>query len=292
MAASAQPPLPTNRLARLLAQTPYLVRALGLVWRASGLLGPVWAAVLLLQGLLPAAIVWLTRPLVDRLTGLVGAGADWAQLRPFLLLAGLMGVLLVLTQMLDALASWIRTAQSERVRDHINDLVHGQSVALDLGFYDSADFYDHLHRARDESFYRPVSLLENLGGLVQHGITLAALAAVLLPYGIWLPAALVASTLPAFFVLVRHSRRRHAWWLRRTPDERRSWYYSWLLTGREAAAELRLFGLGRHFREAYRDLRARLRAEQLGLARAQGLAEMGAGLAAVLVTAGVLAWMI
>jgi ATP-binding cassette subfamily B protein len=288
----ADSPRTANRLARLAAESPHLLRALELVWRASGPLAPVWLGLLVVQGILPAALVYLTRPLVDSLTALVGAGADWAVLRPFLMLAGLLAGLLLLTQVLDSVGDWVRQAQSERVRDHIDDLVHRQSATLDLAFYDSADFYDHLHRARDESFYRPASLLENLGGLARNGLTLIGLAAVLLPYGLWLPAALVLSTLPAFYVLLVHSRRRHRWWLTRTADERRAWYYSWLLTAREAAAELRLYGLAGRYRDGYRALRRRLREGSLRLARDEGLAESGAALAAVLVTVLVLGWMV
>jgi len=222
----------------------------------------------------------------------VGAVGSWAVVRPTVILALLMGGLLLLTQFLEAVGGWIRTAQAEQVQDHISALVHRQSAALDLAFYDSADFYDHLHRARDEATYRPVSLLENLGGLLQNGITLAAVSAVLIPYSAWLPLILLISTLPALYVLVGHNRRQHRWRRRRTPDERRSWYYSWLLTAREAATELRLFGFGEHFQAAYQDLRQRLRQERLQMARAQGLAQLGAGLIALLVTAATLAWMI
>ncbi len=281
-----------SRLTRLLTQIPYLLRALGLVWRASGPLAPVWLGLLLVQGVVPAALVYLTRPLVDLLAALVGSKADWDATAPFVLLAALVGGLLLLLRLLESAATWIRTAQSERVRDHINDLVHRQSAALDLAFYDSADFYDHLHRARDESFYRPVSLLENLGDLLRNGVTMIGLAAVLLPYGLWLPVALVLSTLPAFYVLLVHSRRRHGWWVRRTADQRRVSYYSWVLTAREAAAELRLFELASHYRKAYRSLRRRMRDEYLRLARMQGFSEAGAGLTAVVVTGLVLGWMV
>lgn len=285
-----------GRGGRLIGQGRDLARATALIWRASGPWGPAWLAVLLMQGVLPAALIWLSRPLVDILVGLAGTGAppasDWATLGPVAYLAALFGGLLVLGQALDALGGYIRTAQGERVQDHLHDLVHHQSISLDLAFYDSADFYDHLHQARDESFYRPVSLLEHLGGMLQHGITLAALALVLLPYGAWLPVALLVSALPALAVVLRHSRRRHAWWLASTPRERLAWYYSWVLTARETAMELRLLGFGKHFRRAYRELRGSLRRERLDLARTQGLAQAWAGLAGVAITGAVLGWML
>lgn len=288
------------RWAHLCTQVRDLARATALIWRACGPWAPAWLAVILAQGMLPAALVWLSRPLVDTLVhtvaimvpGGTATGLGWADIGPLLSLAALFAGLLILGQALDALSGFIRTAQAERVKDELSDLVHRQSASLDLAFYDSAAFYDHLHQARDESFYRPVSLLEHLGGMLQNGITLTALALILLPYGAWLPLALVASALPAMAVILRHSRRRHAWWLASTARDRRAWYYSWLLTAREAAMELRLLGLAGYYRRTYADLRQGLRQERLGLARAEALAQAGAGLVGMAITAAVLGWML
>src|SRR5207249_289168 len=86
--------------------------------------------------------------------------------------------------------------------------------------------------------------------------------------------------------------RQHHWRLRTTEDERRSWYYDWLLTAGESAAELRLFGLGNHFQGAYRSLRRQLRKQQLQLAWHESLAELGAGASALVITGATMGWMI
>src|SRR5262249_22707967 len=150
----------------------------------------------------------------------------------------------LLAEVLRSAAGWVRTAQAELVKDHITGLVHEQSAAADLAFYESPEFHDRLHRAREEAGYRPVALVEGLGQLLRNGITLLAMGAVLLPFGWWIPVALLASTLPAFAVLLHYNLQQHRWRQRTTADERRTWYYDWLLTSGETAAELRLFGLG------------------------------------------------
>jgi ATP-binding cassette subfamily B protein len=273
------------------AQLRYLPRALGLVWAASRGWTAGWATLLAAQGVLPVAIVYLSRPLVDGIVAAVRAGGDWPSVYAVLILVALMAGVVLLAEILRSVTGWIRTSQSELVQDHINGLIHRKSVEADLAFYDSPDFYDHLHRARAEASYRPVALLESLGSLLQNGITLAAMLGVLVPFGWWLPVALVVSTLPALYVVLRASVRQHQWRLRTTADERRTWYYDWLLTTRETAAELRLFALGGQFQTAYRALRARLRKERVDLAREQGLAELGAGGIALLLSGGCLAWM-
>ena len=129
------------------------------------------------------------------------------------------------------------------------------------------------------------------GGTRQNGITLLGTAAVLLTYGLWVPELLLIGTLPALVVVLRYTIRQNQWRLRNTTAERRAHYFDWILTVRDAAAELRLFGLGDHFRDALQHLRARLRNERVRLAWEQALASLGAGVFALMTTALALVWM-
>jgi ATP-binding cassette subfamily B protein len=262
-----------------------------LIWHSARGWTIAWAALLIVQGLLPAATVILTRSLVNSLVAVLGAGVAWERIRHTLILAGLIAGIMLLSELLRSASSWVRVAQSEAVRDHIESLVHRKSAAVDLAFYDSPEYYDRLHMARVDASYRPVALLENIGSLAQSGITLVAMVGVLVPYGPWLPGALLISTLPAFFVVLRYHVRQHRWQVRRLSEERRTWYYYWLLTARETAAEIRLFELGPRFQSAYRSVRRALREERLQLAKDQGLAKLGAGFFAILITGAALGWM-
>jgi len=199
---------------------------------------------------------------------------------------------MLLAELLRGASSYIRTVQSDLLKDHISGLVHRKSTEADLAFYELPEFYDHLHRAQSEASFRPVALLESLGTFVQHGITLVAMAAVLIPYGLWLPVVLFVSTLPAFYVVIHFSLRQHRWRQRTTADERKSWYYSWLLTTGETAAEIRLFDLGDYFQAAYQKIRKHLRGEARQLAKGQAVAELLAGGLAMLVTGATMTWMV
>jgi ATP-binding cassette subfamily B protein len=269
-----------------------LPRALTLVWSAARAWTLAWLVLLVVQGLLPVVTVYLTRALVDRLASAVGAGATWSSLRPILIPAALAGATLLILELLEGIAGWVRTAQAEYLKDHVTELIQRTSLNADLAFYEWPEYYDHLHRARGEADYRPVALLESMGSLLQNGITLLAMGMVLIPYGVWLPVVLLASTLPALYVVLVFTLRLHHWRLRTTPDDRRTWYYDWVVTTGETAAEVRLFGLGGYFQALYRTLRRRLRGERLQMARRQVVAEMGAGTLALLTTCGTMAWMV
>jgi ATP-binding cassette subfamily B protein len=276
---------------RLRQQLPYLPRAFRLVRRAAGGLAIIWLVLLLTQGLLPVASVYLTRALVNGIAAVIGAGGGWETMKPLLPAAGAMALVLLGGEMLQGICKWVRTAQSERVQDHVHELIHEQAMRLDLSFYDAPGYYDQLHRARIDALSRPAALIENGGTLLQSFITLTAMGGVLLTFGIWIPLLLAFSTVPALLVVLRHTIRYHHWRVLNTPVIRKTSYCDLMLTQRESAAEMRLFGLGPHFRGLFREMRGRLRRDQMSLARGEALAQSAAALVGLASMACALAWL-
>lgn len=284
--------MPSSKISVALAQLPYLPRALALVWHAARRWTLAWALLLICQGLLPVATVYLTRTVVDSLVSAVNTSGDPAVYRQTLFWVLLMAAVLVVTEVLRSATVWVRTAQAELVQDHISNLIHTQATTLDMAHYENPDYYDRLHRARVDAFSKPVALLENMGSLLQNGLTFLAMAGILFAFGWWLPPLLLLSALPALAVVLRYTLRENRWRLRTTADQRRSRYYDWLLTERDSVAEVRLFGLGTYFQTAFQTIRQKLRRERIALAREQALAELVAGGMALVTMAGVLAWVV
>ena len=279
-------------LRNLAIQCTYLPRTARLIWSAARGWTLAWSILLMIQGLLPAATVYLTRFLVDSLVVTMGTGGAWETIKPTLMVAALMAGVVGLTELAQSADNWIRTAQAEFVRDYISNLIHQKATAVDMAFYESSAYHDRLERVRQDLHNRPLALLESSGRLVQNAITLLAMGTLLIPYGIWLPVVLVASTLPAFYIVLRFNRRYHQWWEGTTSDRRRTQYYDIALTHNTFAAELRLFDLGPYFRSAFQALRQRLRTERLDLTRNQSLAQLCAGGIAALMTGAVMLWML
>jgi len=271
---------------------PLMAKGLCLVWNAARGWTLAWGVLLLLQGLMPAALVYLTRLTVNRIStafssqsGLTAFGDVW-------LPALLIGLLGVLGQLLSSLTAWVRTAQAELVQDNIHSQIHQKALELDVAFYENPESYDLLHRARVEAISQPLSLLESLGSLVQNSLTLLVLAGMLAVYAPWLPFLLIGSALPGLWTVGRYVLREHKWRTANTANERRSRYYDWILTERGSAAEMRLFDLGGHHRNAFQRLRAQLRAGRLDLARGEMKAELAAGTIAWLGGLGGMGWML
>ncbi len=281
-----------ERLRRIRAQLPHLPWALRLIWQATRGWTLAWAALVVAQGVLPVAVVLLTRTLVDSLAATLRAPLDDIAMRQTLLWVTLMAGLLLLGEVLRGFAGWVRTAQAEWLRDYLDQRIHTQATELDLSFYETPEYYDQLHRARVDARDRPMALLENLGGLAQNGLTLVGMAGVLWNYAPWLPLVLIGGALPALGVATAFIVRFHQWRVRNTGKERRAHYYDWMLTWDKVAAELRLFNLGETFRGHYRAVRAQLRAERLHLTRRQMQAGLGADFIALLVMGLTLVWMV
>ncbi len=271
---------------------PFFPRAVALVWKASPGWTLAWSLLLLIQGVLPAVLVNLTRIVVDRIAEAAGSGARLGEVRHIVLPAVLMAALLLFSEVLRAATRVIRTAQSDLVRDHVSALIHECAATADIAQFESPEYHDRLYRARSDSHDRPVTLVQSVGALVQHAITLLAMALVLIHFGWWVPLALIASTLPALFVVGNYALRHHRWTVVSTPSDRRTWYYDWLLCTREPAAEIRLFELGPHFAGAFQRVRARLRTERVAISRAEGLAEIAAAVFALGVTGVLLLWVL
>ena len=271
---------------------PLMGKGLRLVWNAARGWTVAWGLLLLLQGLTPAALVYLTRLVVNRLSTAMTGQVALAAFSEVWIPALLIGLLWVGSQLLTSLAAWVRTAQAELVQDSIHSLIHQKALELDVAFYENPESYDLLHRARVDAITQPIILLESLGMLVQNSLTLLVLAGMLAAYEPWLPFLLIGSALPGLWTVGRYVLREHRWRIANTPNERRSRYYDWILTERGSAAEMRLFDLGGHHRNAFQRLRAQLRAGRLALARDEMRAELAAGTIAWLGGLGGMAWML
>ena len=160
-----------------------------------------------------------------------------------------------------------------------------------MTYYEQNEYYDLIHRVRQQATDRPLMLLEGTGSLVQSIFSMIGLAALLIAYGIWLLPLLVISALPALWGLIWFNRRMDHWRKESTFRVRLGFYYDLLLTERAPASEMRLFSLGDHYRHAYRTIRNELRAERLRLLKSKVVIDLFVAVLGMGVAAGVMIWM-
>ncbi len=263
---------------------PFLLtirHALSFVWQSSPRLAVGSVVVRVIQGLLPLAVLYLTKLLIDAVTEelkIPSAEASLTQIS--MILAGLAGVA-VASAMLTVVASLISRIHAQVVTDHMHALLQAKSVEVDLEYYENAQYQDTLHRAQEEAPYRPTSILSDILQSGQNAISLLAMGGILwwLHWGV-IPVLMLAA-IPYFFVRMQRSNRLFAWERERTPLERKAWYVNMLLTQATAAKEIRLFDLGPRLRQWFQDARSVLRRERIALERRWAFAGFAAQIVGV-----------
>jgi ATP-binding cassette, subfamily B, bacterial len=278
------------KIADAIRQGLRLDRAIRLVWASA----PGWATVnlvlVVVQGALPLAGLYLLKRVIDALQVAVAAPGVAVSFRPVLFWVVIAAAVALLTAIARSLAELAGQAQSLVLSDKVTDVLHTQSVAVDLEYYEDPRYHDTLQRAQGDAPYRPISIVNRLVQIGQNGISLAGVASLLFAFNPWVALVIILVALPGAWVRILYSRRTYRFEQEQTKQERKAWYYHWLLTNSFPAKELRLFNLGSLFRTRYRDLRQALRAGRLALSRRRSLAGLVAQSLATLASFGVLAY--
>ncbi len=250
-----------------------LKRAILLVWKSA----PGWmvlnSIVILIQGLLPLATLYLVSQIIDTITlGMEQADKTvvFQEVLIWLVLAAGVGILTAICRSLGEYAS---QAQSHLVTDAVSDLLHAQSIAVDLGYYEDASYYNTLHRAQAEAPFRPTSIVNGLVGLAQNTVSLLGVVGLFLAFSPIVGIVMLAAAFPGALVRLYYSRRLFNFEKEQATQERHSWYYHWMLVSSDYAKEVRLFGLGELFKKRYQEVRQALRQGRLGIARQRAIAD-------------------
>ncbi|MBW2172415.1 MAG: ABC transporter ATP-binding protein [Deltaproteobacteria bacterium] len=263
-----------------------LDRAMRFVFKAA----PGWTfasmILVLVQGVLPLVTLYLMKLIVDAVTFALTAPDKNAAFWHVAILIGLAAGVALLNAVTQLLARLVNEAQTLTVTDHMYDVLHAKSIEVDLEYYENPQYFDTLHRAQQEGPYRPTQIVNSLVRLGQNSISLLAIAALLLTFHWLIAIILFVAAMPGILVRVKHSGRIYQWQRGRTPVERKSSYFNWMLTGDVHAKEIRLFGLGDLFIRRFSDMRKQLRSEKLKITRQRSTAELGAQACATIAVFG------
>ncbi len=279
--------MPQNESVRLnLRRTLRIDLALRLIWQSA----PGWTIISLLlivvQGPLPLLSLYLMKLIVNTVTAGLTSSDKGSIFREALILIILMGAVNLLSCLLSLIAGLVNETQAHLVTDHIYDVLHAKSIAVDLEYYENSQYYDTLHRAQEEAPYRPTSILEGVVQLGQSGISLLAMVGLLFSFHWGIVVILFGAALPGVLMRFQYARKLYRWEYEWTPTERQSWHFNWMLTADLHAKEIRLFDLGALFMRRFRGLRKQLRRERLKIAVRYSIIELMTRTVAILAVFG------
>ena len=240
-------------------------RVLGLVRDSSRIFAVSLLPVLLGQALLPGAMAWVGKLIIDAVVKAAKSG-DAADQRHVLKLV-LLEFALVAAQTLFARAqSLLRELLRATLGNHVNVMILEKAATLSLRHFEDAAFYDKMQNARREAATRPLALVLELFSLGQQVIMLASYAVLLWRLSWWSVLVIALASIPSFIAEARASGiafRLNSW---RAPEGRRHNYLEWILTRDSHVKEVKLFGLAPLVLERYRALYEKFYAEDRKLA--------------------------
>jgi ATP-binding cassette, subfamily B, bacterial len=249
-----------ERLAALRNVPPVL----GIVWESAPAVVATGLIFRLFASLLPMALLWITKLIID---GIVRVASTHQPVQPrfWWLVAAEFG-LAVLGTVLTRIIDYLDSLLADKYTRHVSIRVMKHAAELDLLAYENPVFYDRLERARVQATDR-LGMIQSIGRLVQQVATVVSLSISIMLFSPWLMLLLVAGVVPAFLGESHFAFLGYAKNFRQTPIRRQLDYLRVLAGSREAAKELKLFGLNEFLAERFTRLSDEIYVENVALSR-------------------------
>lgn len=243
----------------------------------------------LFAAVLPVALLWITKLIIDGIVHAVSAHQPVSP-RFWWLVAAEFGVA-VLVSILSRGIDYLDSLLADKYTRHVSIAVMKHASELDLIAYEDPVFYDRLERARVQATDR-LAMIQSIGRLVQQLITAVTMSISIIVYSPWLMLLLVAGVLPAFlgeshFAFLGYAKNFH-----QTPIKRQLDYLRVLGGSKEAAKELKLFGLSRFLTDRFTQLSNLIYSEDVSLARRRLMAGSALSIIGTLGYYSAYAWVI
>ncbi|AWH22027.1 ABC transporter ATP-binding protein [Stenotrophomonas sp. ZAC14D2_NAIMI4_6] len=245
------------------------------VWQTSPALTLASLGLRIIRALLPVAMLYVGKLIIDTALHLSQHGAGFPPLgealssgllNPLLGLLALEFGLAIASDLLGRLVSYADALLSELFANATSVRLMEHAATLDLEDFEDPDLQDKLDRARRQTMGR-MNLMSQLFGQVQDAITVVSLAVGLLVYAPWLIVLLALALVPAFIGESHFNAAGYSLNFLWTPERRQLDYLRQLGASVETAKEVKIFNLHRFLVERYRRLSAALFLANRSLAR-------------------------
>ncbi|WP_018632324.1 ABC transporter ATP-binding protein [Neomegalonema perideroedes] len=247
---------------------------LKMAWDASPGLMAASLALRLLRALIPVAMLWIGKLIIDEIVRLIGLQphpADFASWRAsgeahwlFWLVLAEFG-LGVLSDLLSRLGGLVESLLSERMSMATSLRLMEHAAKLDLEDFEDAAFQDKLERARQQA--GSTGLIWQVFGQLQNLLSITAFSGALIAYNPWLMVLMGLSLVPAFLGEAYFNARKYDLDYQRTQERREMNYVRQTGSSAETAKEVKIFGLNDFLIDRYRELALNFYAANRRIAR-------------------------
>ena len=237
---------------------------LKIVWDSGPVVVVMGFVFRLFAALLPVLLLYVSKLIIDtivqvlRTHGAIPHRLWWLVVAEF--------IVAVLTSVVARVIDYTDSLLADKYMRHVSIRVMRHAAELDVIAYEDPVFYDRLERARVQATDR-LAMIQMLGRLVQQVITTITLSVSIIYFSPWLLLLLVAGVLPAFVGESHFAFLGYAKNFRQTPVRRQLDYLRVLGGSKEAAKELKLFGLSGFLTERFTRLSDEVYEENVALSK-------------------------
>ena len=222
-----------------------------LVWQVSPGLTVTSGVLRLLRAGLPVSMLYVGKLIIDEVVRLAETGGgDLDYL--WVLVAVELG-LAVVSDLLGRAVALVESLLGDLFTNETSVRLMRHAALLDLSYFEDADFYDKLERARRQTTGRIV-LLSQVMGQIQDFVTILSFAAGLIVMAPWLILLLVVALVPGFLGEAHFNSLSYSLMYAWTPERRQLDYLRYIGASDETAKEVKIFGLADFLADRYRRL--------------------------------------
>ncbi len=279
------------RLRQPFSTFDYCGRAIALVWRTNRNLTLIFAILTLVAGLLPGAIAYIGKLIVDAVVQAAQSGETgdrWLAIRYLGIEAVLVAALSAARQGISLCQSLLRVLLGQRV----NVLILEKALTLSLTQFEDSEFYDKMTRARREASSRPLSMVMRIFGILRDTLSLFTFSGLLLQFSAWAVLVLMMASVPAVLAETHFAEQTFRIFRRRAPETREQIYLETLVAREDYAKEVKLYNLGDVFVQRYRNIFDRIYREDRNLTVRRSLWGYGLSLVSSLAFYGAYLWIV
>jgi ATP-binding cassette subfamily B protein len=215
--------------------------------------------------LLPLGLFWVSKLIIDTIYRILTTHQSVAATRLWWLVAAEFGIA-VSIGVFGRIIDYLDALLAGKYMHYISVRVMEHAASLDLLAYEDPAFYDRLERARVQATDR-LYMIQAIGRLIQQVITTITLSVSIMLFSPWLLLLLVVGVIPAFVGETHFAFLGYAKNFRQTPIRRQLDYLRILGGSKEAAKELKLFGLKNFLTNRFEGLSTQVYEEDVALAR-------------------------
>ncbi|WP_409344803.1 ABC transporter ATP-binding protein [Paenibacillus sp. MBLB4367] len=239
-----------------------------IIWEERPFVATFWSLILLLSTGVPSLQIWLQKLMIDSINVM---NQNESILLKVILLVSATYLLNLLMMIINVFETFLVSLINLDVNYRLKRAIIEKSLELPLTYFDQSSFYDRVQLALESVNRNGVEIVQNVFNLVRIIISIGSIF-LILTYTHWtLPVVLVFSAVPGVVLLLIFKKNKYRKTVETTPLGREMDYTFRLLVRRDSAKEIRIFNLGKHLLEKWRDLFFQVRHIQLRQSIVEGV---------------------